>query len=166
MADQKTRSLTDDEKALIAQQKSERRTQIYKSSLESISNYFGVSEMCALYLFHRSFRSKRTDDKHLPWTVQLQNALVKVDKCSANWDQIYFNYEETVLNAHGVILEEMSGSKVFRWPEEEVRIANAKRKANTIPDDDGWTTVTKKTRVRKPKANFNISLVRRSGLFI
>ena len=154
------------EQALTDTQRREKRTEIYTSSLQSISNYFGVSEMCSLYLFHRAFRSRRKDAKYMKWSTQLQNALVKVDKCvGVNWDTIYFGYESKLLEQHGIVISEMPEG-VFRWPEERVRIAKLHAKANTTPDDDGWSTVTKKSKLRKPKVNYKIPLIKRPGLYV
>ncbi len=91
----------------------------YKKILEEIEKYFGVSTLCAQYLFHRALRSKRNDDNFLPWNVKLQNALIKADKClGIVWEKIIFGDEEDELKKHGLYLEDMPDT-VFKWIETE-----------------------------------------------
>jgi hypothetical protein len=145
------------------QEQRDKRAAIYTKSMKSISTYFGVSEMCSMYLFHRSFRSRRKDMQFLAWTVQLQNALVKASRCvGVNWDEIYFGYEETALKQHGIVINEMPET-VFRWSIEDKRIIKIKTETTTS-DDNGWTTVSKKKRCVHVK--YYIDQIRRSGLLI
>lgn len=148
------------------QTQKDKRAAIYTESLKSISEYFGVSEMCALYLFHRSFRSRRKDSQILEWTVQLQNALVKADRCiGVAWDKIYFGYEEDVLEQHGIIVNEMPGT-VFRWSINDDHVIKTKLKSEALSDNNGWTTVSKKNHSKRIKSVYSINLIRRPGLLI
>lgn len=87
----------------------------YKQAIDELQNYFGISYVCSQYLYHRAIRSRRVDNKYLPWTIQLQNALVKADKClGINWDRVFFGSEEQNLLVHGINIKDMPNN-VFRW---------------------------------------------------
>ena len=118
----------------------------YQATLDLIRDYFGVSDTCASYLYHRSFRSKRKDDKYMLWNVKLQNALIKADKClGLDWTALQFGQEYEELAKHGILVDEMEDS-VFKWD---------------VPFD-GWTVVSNK----KAKKKINLGLIRRPGLYI
>jgi hypothetical protein len=102
----------------------------------------------------------------MEWTVQLQNAIVKVDKCKdVNWDSINFGNEPVILERYGIIMTEMPDT-VFRWPTELIRQEKARQKAENEMDSEGWSTVVRKTRVRKSSVKYSINLIRVPGLFI
>lgn len=104
-------------------------SKFYQQTIKDIQLYFGVSETCAMYLYHRAKRSKRKDETFLEWNIKLQNALVKADKClGINWEKIHFGTEETELLTHGIDVNEMDNN-VFKWTEEE---------------NEGWISVKKK----------------------
>ena len=146
----------------ISPQRSALKAELYKTSLSSIGKYFGVSELCSLYLYHRSFRSRRKDEKHMQWNVKLQNALIKADKClGIDWNDIRFGEEVKNLESHGIIVDEMPNT-VFKWTDDD----EEEEKAKPAADADGWTTVTSKKRKKKKKPEYNIMLVKRPGLFI
>jgi hypothetical protein len=117
------------------------------SLLNIISTYFDVSEQCAAYMYYRSLRGIRNDHKHMDYTIQLQNAIVKVDKClGVDWAKINFDQEADEFAGHGILIDEMD-EIVFRWVQEI--------------EDDGWTPVTN----RKKKNNI-ISTMRKVGIFV
>jgi len=118
-------------------------SEFYNRNIEHIQTYFGISETCAKYIYHRALRGRRSDEKHLPWTAKLQNALVIADKClGVNWDRIRFGSEENDLLVHGIVINDME-DKVFRWVPEDVN------KSNTV--DPGWTTVKSKSSVKRAR---------------
>jgi hypothetical protein len=91
----------------------------YKNNIKEISEYFGVTDVCAKYLYHRALRSTRKDESYLDWNVALQNALVKADRClGIEWDKILFGEEEELLNLYGVDIIP-NDNTVFRWDVEE-----------------------------------------------
>ena len=141
------------------------KTELYKACIDSISKYFGVTNDCASYLYHRSFRSKRKDDKYLDWNIKLQNAIVKVDKCMGiDWTNVYFGIEEKEFSNHGIIIDEMD-EKVFRWGVSS-DLCDLQDNQDVINDDTSsqkWVTVSHK---KKKNKNNNISLIKRSGLYI
>jgi hypothetical protein len=111
----------------------------YTDTISEIQTYFLVSYDCAKYMFHRAIRHKKRDDKYLEWTLALQNAIVKADKCLGfNWDLLLFGQEEKILANHGIHLSDME-KYVFKWG-----------------DNDEWTTVKKKRKNKKLIANLNI----------
>jgi hypothetical protein len=139
------------------------KVELYNKSLKAIEEYFGVSRICAGYLFHRAFRSRRRDEKHLEWNIQLQNAVVKADKClGLEWDKVEFAKEQDEFSKHGIIIDEMDNS-VFRWVSEE--------------DDDDykspeeqsseWTVVSRKRKKTSNRKKIrNIGLLKRPGLIV
>lgn len=111
----------------------------YKKVLGDIKNYFGVSEQCSQYLYHRSLRSRRQDSNFLEWNIKLQNAIVKADKClGIAWEKIIFGEEKQELKRHGILLEDMP-STVFKWNEEE---------------ESEWKVVTYK-KIKRNKQSFS-----------
>lgn len=138
---------------------SNEKLQIYRDTLNLIKQYYGVSDICASYMHHRSFRSKRRDDKYLEWTCKLQNAVVKADKClGLDWTRVQFGSEEDEFSRHGIIIAEMPDT-IFKWTVEDP----IECKTNNTDDlDDTWTTVTRKKQKKKPAYN----LLARSGLYI
>jgi hypothetical protein len=130
------------------------KVEYYHICLNSIKNYFGVSDLCSAYLYHRSFRGKRRCSKYMCWHIKLQNALVKADKClGIDWNNIKFGLEDVELKQHGIVVDEMLND-VFRWYEEKI--------IKVV--DDGWTTVVNKKRTNNPL--YNIESITRSGLYI
>ena len=116
----------------------------YENTLADIRSHFGVSQECAKYIFHRVIRHRKKDEKYIEWTLQLQNALVKADKClGLNWDSLIFGKEEEQLATHGIHLKEMENT-VFKWT------------ADTSESDDEWTTVKKKRKPKKFTNNLSI----------
>jgi len=104
----------------------------YIETLKQIRNYYGVSEQCASYLFHRALRSKKKSHKYMTWYLQLQNAIVTLDKHpDINWKNITFGKEYFILKKYNINISEMSKEISFKWVE------------NYTPDDD-WTLVTNK----------------------
>ncbi len=123
----------------------------YNKSIAELQTYFGISHICAQYIYHRALRSRRTDEKYLQWTVQLQNALVKADKClGINWNKVFFGYETQNLLTHGINIDDMNDT-VFRWTDEQ----NTEEQNS----DSEWILVTRKK--KKEKA----LLARKIGIF-
>ena len=111
----------------------------YMKSIREMQEYFGISKVCAQYMFHRALRAKRTDEKHMPYTLQLQNALVKADKClGINWERVFFGQEEDNLMSHGIKIQDQDDQVVFRWGWVEVNQESQQE------DDPEWTVVGKK----------------------
>lgn len=111
----------------------------YMKSIREMQEYFGISKVCAQYMFHRALRAKRTDEKHMPYTLQLQNALVKADKClGINWERVFFGQEEDNLMSHGIKIQDQDDQVVFRWGWVEVNQESQQE------DDPEWTVVRKK----------------------
>jgi hypothetical protein len=130
----------------------------YSQNINDICEYFGVSQVCARYLYHRAIRSKRHDETYLPWSIKLQNALVKADKClGVEWDKIMFGNEEIMLKNYGIIIDEMD-EQVFRWTPKEDE-PDVKATKSDVADVDPWQVVTKKKistgKPKKGKLRFN-----------
>jgi hypothetical protein len=111
----------------------------YVKSIHEMQEYFGISKVCAQYLFHRALQARKTYEKHLPYTLQLQNALVKADKClGINWECVFFGQEEVNLMTHGIKIHDQDNKIVFRWVEDS-HIESLK-----VEQEPGWTVVGKK----------------------
>ena len=91
--------------------------------VDAISEYLGISKEAALYIYLRKKRSwkKHNDHKYLRWSIQLQNALVKADKCIGfDWQKLQFGEEETELIKHGITIgvkreEPILGERKSEW---------------------------------------------------
>jgi hypothetical protein len=85
----------------------------YEKRIEIIRDYFGVSEMCAIYLYHRRRRGvpwyKPGEPKYLEWSIQLQNAILHLDTIHAfDWHGLEFGYEEIHFTKNNIDLNSMS----------------------------------------------------------
>lgn len=116
----------------------------YIKSICELQKHFGISKVCAQYLFHRALKAKKSNDNQMAYSLQLQNALVKADKCiGINWEHIYFGQEINNLATHGIKISEQDSNKVFRWVEEFnqnsdwVIVSNKKKKSNTLAINAG-----------------------------
>ncbi len=79
----------------------------FEIRIDAISKYFGISKDAALYIYLRKKRTwKRLDDpKYLRWCIQLQNALVKADRCIGfDWKKLQFGEENLELTKHGITI--------------------------------------------------------------
>jgi len=113
----------------------------YQATIKELTEYFGVSQICAQYLYHRALRSKRKDDRFLPWNIKLQNALVKADKClGINWEKVFFGQEEEYLLLHGIKVDDQLNA-VFRWTALE----------ESEESDPEWTLVVNKKKSKRAK---------------
>ncbi len=133
------------------------KTSIYKL----ISEYYGVSETCASYMYHRAYRSRRRDEKKMYFNLKLQNALVKADKClGIEWEKIYFDTEVEQLEEFGITLDDQPDT-VFSWNEE----SDSKK----TESNDEWITVVSKKK-RKPEDNKftkkDLLMITKTGLMI
>ncbi len=166
----------------------------YRLAISELEEYFGISQVCAQYLFHRALRARRKDDKYLPYTLKLQNALIKADKClGINWERVMFGYEAQNLLVHGIIIDDMPDI-VFRWTEDAKEYAtdtytsaadiihNTEEYPNTythwsaseiidnyqndVDDEDStsWTVVGKKK--RKGKKKEKVLLAAKIGIYV
>jgi hypothetical protein len=84
----------------------------YSDKVKIICEYFGVSELCASYLYHRRRRGipwyKPGDPKYLEWTIQLQNAIIYMDTIAGfDWRSMEFGYEEIQFIKHNIDITEM-----------------------------------------------------------
>lgn len=115
----------------------------YVKSIREMQEYFGISKVCAQYMFHRALRARKTDEKHMPYTLQLQNALVKADKClGINWERVFFGQEDDNLMTHGIKIQDQDDKLVFRWVE-------VNQESHQEVDDPGWTVVGKKKKKKE-----------------
>ena len=85
----------------------------YEKRIEIIREYFGVSEMCAIYLYHRRRRGvpwyKLGEPKYLEWSIQFQNAILHLDTVHAfDWRGLEFGYEEIQFIKNNIDLNSMS----------------------------------------------------------
>jgi len=91
-----------------------------KDAIDCICRYYNVNVDCATYLYFRAMRSKRLDDKYIPFSLQIQNAIIKADKCyNFSWDSMKFGDEAYALNKYGIDLNiqltDGDTKKVFKW---------------------------------------------------
>jgi hypothetical protein len=79
--------------------------------------YFNISGDAAKYLCYRAVRStfSRQHKKYMPYTLQMQNALVLLDRCfGVVWERIIFGQERDYLLSHGIILEDVKDNVVLK----------------------------------------------------
>lgn len=74
----------------------------YNEKIKAIGSYFGVSGVCAKYMFHRRRRgypyTKNNDPKYLEWTPQLQNGFLKADLVeNFDWSKLMFDTDTATL---------------------------------------------------------------------
>jgi hypothetical protein len=114
-------------------------------NISAIETYFGIKNTTALYIYYRFLRSKRTDEKYLPWSLQFQNALVYADKSlGIDWVNLKFEDELTTLEKNGIDVNDQ-GDVVFRWIEDyEV--------------DSEWTQVSRKKLVNPKQIIKNLKM--------
>jgi hypothetical protein len=110
----------------------------YDSKINAISNYFGVSDSAAKYMYHlrrKSFPYKKSyQQDFLQWTLPLQNALVRADTyASFDWETLQFGEEFNTLMKHGI--EFVDSNKVVR------------NDIQSNENNDGWTLVAKKDKL-------------------
>lgn len=129
-------------------------TERYRLTIKSIINYYNISKDCALYLYHRVSICP-------VWNIQLQNALVKLDKCGVDWSGVSLNREDTILKGHGIILNEVAETDIIR----HVGAKTISSSVSDEPDNNGWITVKKRNR-RSHSRNYDLGLVSGTGLFI
>jgi hypothetical protein len=125
----------------------------YSDKLRTISSYFGVSMPAAKYLFHRRrcgmpYKGYNMPN-FLPWSFQLQNALVKADVVPEwDWGSLEFDTDITTLSDYGLNVVDQSKT-IYRAPSASVM--------QTSNDATEWTVVE-----RSPKKTAKYRL-RRMG---
>jgi hypothetical protein len=123
----------------------------YEQKIKIIQEYFGVSEMCAIYLYHRRRRGvpwhKPDDPKYLEWTIELQNAILHLDTIPGfDWRSLEFGYEEIQFMRNNIYLNNMSSKISVLSVTSNVFMEST--------DNDGFKTV------RKNKVNITKELNR------
>ncbi len=117
-------------------------------NINAIKEYYGISRNTALYIYYRFLRSKRTDDKYLPWTLQFQNALVYADKIlGIDWINLKFEDENMILDKNGVDIDEIDNNTIFKWTDK-------------MEQNNEWIQVS-----RKKKYDYKHT-VKKLGLFV
>lgn len=126
-----------------------------QQKVKIISEYFGVKEETALYILHRRKRGfkrvlKQNEDMYLPWTIELQNAIILSDDyVGIDWNSVQFGKEEEVLNKHEIYLKDMPKKRIRDTkPINEIKCNLHEPKKN-----DGWTEVISKKKKRDDKKN-------------
>jgi hypothetical protein len=89
------------------------KTPSYEDKIKIIQKYFGVSEICAIYLYHRRRRGvpwhNPSDPKYLEWSIPLQNALIYLDTIPGfDWHGLEFGYEEIQFIKNNIDVNKMS----------------------------------------------------------
>lgn len=99
------------------QKKLSKKALAYDDKINLISSYFGISEICAKYLFHRRYRGfpfhKKNDPKFLAWSITLQNAIILLDTLVGfDWETLEFGYEELVFNKYDINIENIEDDPI------------------------------------------------------
>ncbi len=114
-----------------------------EKNIKAIEEYYSINHNTALYIYYRFLRSKRSDNKFLPWSIKLQNALVYADKTlGIDWINLKFEDENQVLENNCIDINEQP-DYVFKWIE-----------------NSEWTVVS-----RKKNLNYK-QIVKKIGLFV
>lgn len=85
----------------------------YEERVRYLMQFLGVSRGAAIFIYHRKRRGKPFhhpgDPKYLHWSTELQNALVKADKCIGwDWEHLQFGREIDALEEQGIYLDEQT----------------------------------------------------------
>lgn len=130
---------------------------IFNKNINTIQNYYGVSEECSIYLYYRALKGKK--ENLLKWNLQLQNAMIELDKSKGIiWKKIKFGNELNILKKNGIVLEKVDNSKVFKSPDFSLIDEN---------NNDGWTTVISKKKKKQIKYyNGELEHIKNLGLII
>lgn len=109
--------INDDSYSKVNNKKPYRKALSYDDKIKLISEYFGVSETCAKYLFHRRYRGypfhKKNDSKYLAWSITLQNAIIILDTLVGfDWNTLEFGYEELVFNKYDINIEDIDDDPI------------------------------------------------------
>lgn len=93
--------------------KRENKELTYEDKINIIQEYFGVSKMCAIYLYHRRRRGipwcNINSSKYLEWSIQLQNALIHLDQVpDMDWRSLEFGYESIQFIKHNIDIHKMT----------------------------------------------------------
>jgi hypothetical protein len=113
----------------------------YEEKIKIIQEYFGVSEICAIYLYHRRRRGvpwhKPNDKKYLEWSIQLQNAIIYLDTIVGfDWHSLEFGFEEIQFTKHGIDLNKIDKKIMVLSETSDIFLMNN-------PDKDGFIKVSK-----------------------
>lgn len=156
----------------------------YERNVQAVGLYYGVSNETARYMFHRA----KAVEKYGPWTLQLQNAIVKSNELLTpiRWKQVEFGHEVEALKKHGIIVEDMDNDSTLclkpkitddNKENSDVKTVdnptqtngldkNEKSVVDDANDDSGWTTVVKKKkRPKKVKHHSILNTLNYRGLF-
>lgn len=111
----------------------------YEDKIKIIQDYFGVSEICAIYLYHRRRRGvpwhKFSDPKYLEWSIQLQNAIIYLDTIAGfDWHSLEFGFEEIQFTKNGIDVNQMDKKITVLAENSNVFLQNE-------PDTDGFVKV-------------------------
>lgn len=111
----------------------------YEDRITIIREYFGVSEMCAIYLYHRRRRGapwyKPGDSKYLEWTTKLQNAIIYLDTIAGfDWRGLEFGYEELQFVKNNIDVHTMPSDIFVLAESQQIYLKNN-------PDKDGFIKV-------------------------
>jgi hypothetical protein len=111
----------------------------YEDRIGLIQEYFGVSELCAIYLYHRRRRGvpwhKPSDPKYLDWSIAFQNALICLDTITGfDWRSLEFGYEEIQFVKNNIDLAKMPEQVIVLSEVQNIYMRN-------IPDKDGFIKV-------------------------
>jgi len=90
----------------------------YADRINAIEQYFGVSNICAIYLYHRRRRGipwkNRGDPKYLEWNMQLQNAIISLDTIIGfDWPSLEFGLEEIAFLKNNININSMPTKPVI-----------------------------------------------------
>jgi hypothetical protein len=119
----------------------DRFTLTYEEKIKIIQEYFGVSEICAIYIYHRRRRGapwyKPSNQKYLEWNIQLQNAIIYLDTIVGfDWYSLEFGFEEIQFAKNGIDINKMENKII-------VLSETSKTFFDNEPDKDGFTLVNK-----------------------
>jgi hypothetical protein len=117
----------------------------YFKKINVISSFFNVSNNAAKYMYHRrrqGFPYKKNNDfNFLPWTMKLQNALVKADTIPTwNWVKLSFHNLYETLQSFNIYVELQPTTFYKNKFKNLSEISNNKSELNLLK----WTIVSSK----------------------
>ena len=111
----------------------------YGERIDAIEQFFGVSNICAIYLYHRRRRGvpwkTQGDPKYLEWNMQMQNSIIFLDTIIGfDWLSLEFGFEEIQFVKNNIYISKMSTKPIVIGSRNENQVRTE--------DSDGFTKVS------------------------
>ena len=149
----------------------EEKKTLYVLKINTIMEYYNISNEAAIYIYFRRKRSypwrKKTDPKYLFWNARLQNALIKADSIIGfNWAALEYGKEEDALKKYGIDIATQS-QNLYRHKSVDIHDNHesvTREVGNKEENSSEWTYVTRSQNKNRIKKTDRIKLLSNMGL--